>query len=350
MLETSLNTNFISEKVAKIRFCPEQYTEASTFVTGSYNLKENSIKFWRLLQNEFAEDEHDVPKSTAKISLNSNTTGMEFLDYNNFVVTSSDGTLSFIYINRDRDENNLKVNFQQESLHKISCNGLSIFDEDIVTIGDDGAWHIIGSGTQRLVRSNANADSTSLTSVLFINRKELITGNNMGVLKVFDTLQDSNKPTNTLMVSCEDEKRCNRVTCLCYHPVQQHIIIAGTEEGSLTVFDLRQPNVPASYLSAHTESINEVNFHKTEPSRLFTCSENGELWLWSQNTFPSIGLAGIVDSTEVPWLNGERAKNSINVTSLIEANGMAINSFDSFRNKILAAGDNEAVYLVDHMY
>lgn len=309
------------------------------------------MKFWRIIQNEFSEDEREyLPKSAAKISVKSDTTGLEFLDFNNFAFTTSDGSLSLAYINRDREENNLKESFKQENLHKISCNGLSIFDEDIATVGDDGAWHITSSSTQRLVRSNLNAESTVLTCVAFINRKELLIGNSMGVVKVVDTLHDSEKPTNTLMVSCEDEKRCNRVTCLTFHPTQQHIILAGTEEGSITVFDLRKPDVPASYLSAHTESINEIAFHKTEPSKLFTCSENGELWLWSQNTFPSIGLTGISDSTEVPWLNGERAKNSINVTSLIEGHGMAINSFDSFRNKVLATGDNEAIYLVDQMY
>lgn len=38
MLESSVNTNFISEKVAKIRFCPEEYSEARGFVTGSYDM------------------------------------------------------------------------------------------------------------------------------------------------------------------------------------------------------------------------------------------------------------------------------------------------------------------------
>lgn len=287
-----------------------------------------------------------MPKITAKVPMHGDVTGLEFLDFNNFGVTCADGSFSLIYINRDKDEDNLRQNFKHESLHTFSCNGLSAFDEDVATIGEDGEWHILSTASQRIVRSNKNADSCCLTAVVFVNRKELITGNNLGIIKIFDTLQNTDKYVHNLMVSCEDEKKCNRVTCLCFNPTQQFQLLAGTEEGSLTVFDLRKPNIPASYLSAHSEPINEIGFHKTEPSKLFTAAESGELWLWTQNTQPVIGIR----ETEAPWLNGERAKSSIDVTSLLEGRGMAINSFDSFRNKVIAAGDNEAVYLVDQMY
>lgn len=177
----------------------------------------------------------------------------------------------------------------------------------------------------------------------------------MGVINVFDTLADSDKPTTSFCVSCEDEKRCNRVTSICFHPTQKHIILAGTEEGSITVFDLRQPKMPASYLSAHTTNLNEIKFHCTEPSKLYTCSEDGELWLWNQSSPLSIGLAGFPTVNEMlpdemPWLNAESAKSSIVVTDLINAQNMSINSFDSFRNKVVAAGDNEAIYLVEQIY
>ena len=130
-------------------------------------------------------------------------------------------------------------------------------------------------------------------------------------------------------------------------------MLSDTEEGSITVFGLRQPNVPASYLSAHSSSLNEIKFHSTEPSRLYTCSEDGELWLWNHTSPISMEIAGFATETlsqEVPWLNAESAKSSINVTSLVNGGNMAINSFDSFRNKVIAAGDNEAIYLVEQLY
>ncbi|XP_063704294.1 nucleoporin Nup43 [Culicoides brevitarsis] len=350
MLESSVNTNFISEKVAKIRFCPEEYSEVSSFVTGSYDLPKNSIKFWRMDRNDMVDEEQDyVPKSKATLPLNADVTGLEFLDFNNFGVTTSDGNFALVYINRDKDENNLKENIKHENLHRFNCTGLSAFDEDVVTVGEDGVWHLLATNQQRVIRSNKNADSCGISTVCFVNRKELITGNSLGVLKIFDTLQATDKPQHTLQVSCEDEKRCNRVMCLTFHPTQQFQLLAGTEEGSLTIFDLRKPDTPASYLSAHSTPINEIGFHRTDPSKLFTAAENGELWMWTQNMQPVLGMNEA--STEAPWLNGERAKSDINVTALLESRcRMAINSFDTFRNKVIASGDMEAVYLIDQVY
>lgn len=354
MTDVNVNISFISEKVSKIRFLPEQFGETDDFLTGSFGVKEQAVKYWKLFKNELLDEDNEYsPKSLAKVGLKSDVTDMEFLDFNNVAVTTSDGTFSLIYIFRDREENNLKEHLKLTSLHKYSCSGLSISDEQIATIGEDGVFNIISAVGQKVLRTNTHADSLALTSVEFVSQKELLTGNGMGVIKVFDTLADTDKPTTTLLVYCEDEKRCNRVTSICFHPTQKHIILAGTEEGSITVFDLRQPSIPAAYLSAHSSNLNEIKFHCTEPSKLYTCSEDGELWLWNQNTPLTIGISGFPVETiseEVPWLNAESAKSNIIVTDLINSQNMAINSFDSFRNKVIAAGDNEAIYLVEQLY
>lgn len=54
------------------------------------------------------------------------------------------------------------------------------------------------------------------------------------------------------------------------------------------------------------------------------------------------------DSENVnPWLNGERAKNKINVTSLFTGLKKSINTFDTVDSKIICGCDNEAVYFID---
>jgi len=354
MNNQSVSTSFVSEKISKIRFCPEQFSDASTFVTGSYgNTKENSVKFWKILKNDIMEDDNEyIPKTVAQLPYKGDITALEFLDFNNLAASCSDGSLNLIYINRDRDADNLKNNFTFEGLHRFSCSDISTLDDEyLATSGEDGTYNIVSVVSRKVVRSNKKADSTAISCCSFVSQRELLTGNNMGVIKVFDISGTSEKPSSSLSVSCEDDKRCNRVSSICFHPTQIHIILAGTEEGSITVFDLRNPSTPASYLSAHSEAINEIGFHRSEPSKMFTCAENGDLWQWHQNTFPNIdGFRSVAADTEVPWLNGERAKNNITVTALVNGNRMGINSFDSFKNKVVAAGDNEAVYLVEQLY
>lgn len=74
-------------------------------------------------------------------------------------------------------------------------------------------------------------------------------------------------------------------------------------------------------MNAHESSaISELAFHPTQPSRLFTASEGGELFQWSYVS--SQIMDGAIDShlkcdesqqQTNPWLSGERIKNKISV-------------------------------------
>lgn len=96
-------------------------------------------------------------------------------------------------------------------------------------------------------------------------------------------------------------------------------MICGSEEGSLTVWDLRNPTFPASYLCAHDNSpITDVAFQRTNPTKLFTASETGELFEWSyKSTINTDGAKAEGDNIN-PWLCGERTKNKINVSDFID--------------------------------
>ncbi|XP_053698410.1 nucleoporin Nup43 [Sabethes cyaneus] len=371
---SKVNSTFISEKVSRIRWIPEQYDESSSFITTSWDLDVNNVKVWKLFRNDYAtEDENEfIPRCTAEICFAGDISGLEFVDERNVVVSSTEGYVSLIALDREREEDNLQERHRFSNLHRFDtfssmnrapCTALSVHDTDVASVGEDGRLNILSTVGQKVLRTVSNADSCTLSCVAFLNPKEVLTGNRLGIIKCFDIRAESDKPTASFAISCEEEKRSNSVTCLTYHPTQRHIILAGSEEGSITVWDLRHKQFPASYLKAHEQAITELAFHKTEPSRLYSASEGGELWQWNQNTLSSTAAAGGLlnassitgnaglDSTETnnPWLNGERAKNKINVTSLLSGIRKAINSFDSCRSKVVCGGDNEAIYLVENL-
>ncbi|XP_055543784.1 nucleoporin Nup43 [Wyeomyia smithii] len=363
---SKVSSTFISEKVSRVRWVPEQYDESNSFITTSWDLDVNNVKAWKLFRNDYAnDDEHEfIPRCTAEICFAGDISGLEFVDERHVVVSNTEGYVSLISIDRDRDEDNLQERHRYDKLHQFDtfsslneapCTALSVHDADVATVGEDGRLNILSTVGQKVIRSVSNADNCTLSCVAFLNPKEVLTGNRLGIIKCFDIRAESDMPTGSFAISCEDEKRSNSVTCLAYHPTQRHIILAGSEEGSITVWDLRQKQFPASYLKAHDHAITELAFHRTEPSRLFSASEGGELWQWNQNSLPAAsssiaGSAGL-DSTETnnPWLNGERAKSKISVTSLLSGIRKAINSFDSCRAKVICGGDNEAIYLIDNL-
>lgn len=357
-----INNSFVSERINKIRFIEEEQTivEPSSFLSGSSENK-NNIKLWKLVRNDFAdENDNDLaPKAMSKLTVDGEVTGIEILDHNNFAV-SAGSSVSLIYINRDQERNNLRENFRFESIHTFKngeaapCTGLSVFDENISSIGEDGRINVISASNQKVIVSLEETDSITQTAVRFINYKELITGNRLGVMNSFDLRSGSKKPTATFAVSCEDEKKCNGVTSIAHHPTQQHIILAASEEGSITVYDLRQPSFPASYLCAHDYAITELMFHPTQPDKLFTASANGELWKWTQNMMQSItqdfdnrNNTDTVNS----WLNGERAKNKIAITSILGDLRKSVTSLDcSKQTRVICACNNEAVYVIDNVF
>lgn len=53
---------------------------------------------------------------------------------------------------------------------------------------------------------------------------QVFTGNRVGIINIFDVRGHENKPTNKLIISTEDDKRSNCVTCITYHPNQKHIV------------------------------------------------------------------------------------------------------------------------------
>lgn len=99
MTDIKKNGSFVSEKISKIRWIPEQYADPKTFITGSWggNSVNNTLKLWKLIRNEYSDDESEyVPKSDAKLSFYGDVTGVEIIDFNHIAVASSSGKFFFI--------------------------------------------------------------------------------------------------------------------------------------------------------------------------------------------------------------------------------------------------------------
>jgi len=141
----------------------------------------------------------------------------------------------------------------------------------ISSIGEDGRMNILSANSQKVVTSLEKTDSASST----------INGNRSGILKTVDLRSNKRDPSAVFEISSQGQKKF--YASIQHHPTQNHIILCGSEEGAITVYDLRNPSFPASYLCSHNYAITELLFHPTQPDKLFLASANGELWKWTQN-------------------------------------------------------------------
>ena len=88
-----VNCSFVSEKVSKIRFVQEKYKQADTFITGSWGSDaNNTVGLWKLTKDELSNDENEAdytPKSISKVKVDGDVTGLEFLNSESIVCTTS---------------------------------------------------------------------------------------------------------------------------------------------------------------------------------------------------------------------------------------------------------------------
>lgn len=91
---------FVSEKVSKIRFIQEKYKQADTFVTGGWGSDINTIGLWKLTKDVQSNDEcviDYVPQSISKIPIDGDVTGLEFLNPELIVCSTSSDHCTYIF-------------------------------------------------------------------------------------------------------------------------------------------------------------------------------------------------------------------------------------------------------------
>lgn len=98
-------------------------------------------------------------------------------------------------------------------------------------------------------------------------------------MKIWDLRVNEDVPLSTFMISGDHIS----TTCVTHHPTQNHLMLAGGEDGSISVWDLRKSTHPVNVLNAHKNSVCEIAFHQEQPDHLFSCSFSGELWHWNTN-------------------------------------------------------------------
>ncbi|CAB3240128.1 unnamed protein product [Arctia plantaginis] len=334
---------FVSQKINKVRWIPEEYVETKCFFTGSWDDDINTIKVWTL-DNPDEDDEVDYPHELSSYPVEGDVTQIKFTDKNKIAVSLSNGVVKVLEISVYDKKLPLKELFHFKKLHnygkeKCSCTSLDTLEGDIATVGEDGNVNILSGRRGEITRTIQEADSCSLHSVCFIKHNEAITGNLRGHMKIWDLRSSENKPAASFLLAGDELA----ATCIIHHPTQPHIILAGSESGSLAVWDLRMNAFPTSLVNAHTAGVNEMQFHPENPHKLITCSVSGELWEWNMEAMTKSSKGP--DSQLVTWMPLDD-KSSMMVNSLISALHKSINTLHCDKGRILCGADNEAIYLV----
>lgn len=333
---------FVSQKINKIRWIPEDYVETKCFFTGSWDDEQNSVKVWTF-ESPSEEDEVEYPRELSTFPVDGDVTQIKFTDKNKIAVSLSVGEVKLLEISVFQKQTPLRELFTWKNLHNYgkdlcSCTSLDTLEGDIATIGEDGNVNILSSRRGDVMRSITEADSCSLHSVSFIKHNEVITGNIRGHMKIWDLRSSENRPLASFLLAGDELA----ATCIVKHPTQPHIVLAGSESGAIAVWDLRQNSFPTSLLTAHSAGVTEMQFHPENPNKLVTASVSGEIWDWNMDAMTKSSRAPDSQLALMPLDD----KNAMNVNALMPSLHKSINTLHCDRDRILYGADNEAVYLI----
>lgn len=344
-----MHGTFVGEKINKVRWKPEDLTESDIFLTGSWDNGTNQLVLWLYPPKD--DDADTYPCSIGTHPHYGDVTELKFINSNMFVVSSSLGSVKLFKIDsREPHVAEIKEVISWDDIHffrfggKSPCTGLACFEEDIASVGEDGCLSLLTATQKKPVRRIEGADSCSLRCVCFLKHNEVLTGNLRGQMKVWDLKNAVDKPAFTFMLSGEQIG----TSCVMHHPTQRHIVFAGGQDGSLTVWDLRRNTFPVTLLNAHSDTVSELQFHPDRPEHLFTCSTSGEVWHWNTSSMSRsahLGTSAEFSRDKNIWLNSDVAKHHLEVFTLMPQLHKPINSLDVNRSRVVCGCDNEAVYV-----
>lgn len=107
---------FVSQKINKIRWIPEDYVETKCFFTGSWDDEENSIKVWSL-ESPNEEDEVEYPRELSVYPVDGDVTEIKFIDKNKIAASLSTGEVKLLEISVFEKQTPLRELFTWEKLH-----------------------------------------------------------------------------------------------------------------------------------------------------------------------------------------------------------------------------------------
>lgn len=210
----------------------------------------------------------------------------------------------------------------------------------VVTTGEDGKINFIDP-YQKQIYMSKQTSSTSLYGACFAshNSNNLFTVGMGGRLQQWDVRQaassSSNRPSNTYV-----DTNSRALLSLRPHPSRPHVIATGSVEGLLNIWDVRSNAVPTCSLQAHQSMLWDLLFLPTDPTKLLTCGEDGNLIVWDFNK-------NNANPTSIRFSSEQR--DAIQPTKLYD-NTLSLNTLaiDTESNTILCGADSQNILHLKH--
>ncbi|GBE60244.1 chromatin assembly factor 1 [Babesia ovata] len=134
------------------------------------------------------------------------------------------------------------------------------------------------------------------------------------VSRLFDMRTDNSSGNAQVELKSEAE-----VNCLSFNTFNDNIVATGESDGTVCVWDIRQPKEAMLWLSHHKKSVTQVEFCPAAAGMLASSSEDQQVCVWEISTeenlrFIHVGHRGAV--SDLSWLKAASMKNGFTLASV----------------------------------
>lgn len=107
---------FVSQKINKIRWIPEDYVETKCFLTGSWDDYTNYVKVWSF-ENPNEDDDLEYPRTLSEYTVEGDVTEIKFTEKNKIAISTSNGEVILLEISAYEKDMPLKEVYRWTNLH-----------------------------------------------------------------------------------------------------------------------------------------------------------------------------------------------------------------------------------------
>jgi WD40 repeat protein len=258
---------FIPQKPSCIKFF--NTLNDVRIITGSLQQSINTLALWRYKKND--NGANLVPETVPKNYFHLDGSCSDIITFNDTIfAATTNGTLFSFATSREQ-----KTNWKNLHVGNITSIDISNLQNPVViTAGEDSSVNLVNLGSEKI--EEIKCDSLPILCVQFQSKfreNRFCTSSNS--IKIWD-LNAGKTPVHVL----KDVSQ-NDINTFSIHPGQPDLIVSGSSNGVISLWDVKKPNIPVTKFVHQPTIIWKVAFNTQEPNKIYSCSENGYLLQWT---------------------------------------------------------------------
>lgn len=211
------------------------------------------------------------------------------------VVSTADGVLSLVKVIRRGNGHKEIVCVDSWSSARSSLvtgNAFAAVDEfqnSVVAVSDAGTIDLVelnGTGFRGL-GCNSTPSCAAYNDVKFLTSQyRFVAVGNLpkSQIEFWDNKEPLDRPSTFFSSRISSENASVKVyqNCVAAHPTRYNIVLTGSSDGSLNLWDARKPDAPfIGARCAHSGNVWSASFDTSDPSTFVSVGEDGNVFKWS---------------------------------------------------------------------